>query len=60
MTQTRRRRGLRRLSTPVASLRTIVVVAALSVVAAVCFWGRGYGSVLPIINTVSWIGSWTR
>ena len=39
MTQARRRYGLLRLSTPVASLRTIVVVAALSVVGAVMFLG---------------------
>jgi two-component system sensor histidine kinase PrrB len=39
MTRARRRYGLLRLSTPVASLRTIVVVAALSVVAAVMFLG---------------------
>jgi two-component system, OmpR family, sensor histidine kinase PrrB len=39
VTRTRRRRGLLRLPTPVASLRTIVIVAALSVVAAVMFLG---------------------
>jgi two-component system, OmpR family, sensor histidine kinase PrrB len=39
MIQARRRYGLLRLSTPVASLRTIVVVAALSVVGAVMFLG---------------------
>jgi two-component system, OmpR family, sensor histidine kinase PrrB len=39
MTRARRRYGLLRLSTPVASLRTIVVVAALSVVGAVMFLG---------------------
>jgi two-component system sensor histidine kinase PrrB len=39
MARARQRYGLLRLSTPVASLRTIVVVAALSVVGAVMFLG---------------------